>query len=63
LTKRRFALTIRRVSFLKGLLVRVGLAAPPLEPHAFESAIHLIPQPPSAGPSIATVPTAITPMT
>jgi hypothetical protein len=53
----------RPVSTLKGLLARIGRGAAPLEPHAFESAIHLIPQPPASGPSITTVPTAITPIT
>jgi len=34
-----------------------------LEPHAFESAMRMFSQPPAAGPSIATVPTVMTPVT
>ena len=52
-----------RVGWLRSVLVRIGLADAPLGPQAFESAIHLIPQPPGAGPSITTVPTVITPIT
>jgi hypothetical protein len=34
-----------------------------LEPHEFESAMRMFSQPPAAGPSIATVPTVMTPVT
>ena len=41
-------------------LARMGLAAAPLEPHEFESAMHLLFAP--AAPSLASVPNVITPV-
>jgi hypothetical protein len=46
---------------IQSALVRAGLARPPFEPHAFERTMTMASHPPSAGPSIATVPHVITP--
>jgi hypothetical protein len=43
-------------------LVRAGLAKPPFEPHVFERTMTMAAMPPSAGPSIATVPHVLTPV-
>jgi hypothetical protein len=50
------------VTHLRAVLVRMGLAAAPLEPHEFESALHLL-FAPAPGPSVATVPNIVTPTT
>ena len=42
-------------------LARMGLAAAPLEPHEFESAMHMLFAP--AAPSMASVPNVVTPVT
>ena len=42
-------------------LARLGLAAEPLEPHEFETAMHLLYAP--AAPSLASVPNIVTPST
>jgi len=41
----------------------MGLASPPFEPHEFERAMQMLSHPPTAGPSVATVPHVQTPMT
>jgi hypothetical protein len=41
-------------------LARMGLAAAPLEPHEFESAMHMLFAP--AAPSMASVPNVVTPV-
>lgn len=46
---------------LRDLLVNARLARGPLEPHEFESAIHLLFNP--AAPSMASVPNIVTPAT
>ena len=46
---------------LRSALVRTGHASPPFEPHEFERVMHLLSHPPSAGPSVATVPHIVTP--
>ena len=51
---------MRRV---RSALIRMGLASPPYEPHEFERAMQMLTHPPSAGPSVATVPHVMTPMT
>ena len=45
---------------IRSALARTGLVAAPLEPHEFESAMHLLYVPP-AGASVATVPNVVTP--
>ena len=45
---------------IRAALVRAGLVAPPLEPHEFEVAMHLLSHP-TAGPSAAAVPHIVTP--
>jgi hypothetical protein len=42
-------------------LARLGLAAAPLEPHEFESSMHMLFAP--AAPSMASVPNVVTPVT
>jgi hypothetical protein len=46
---------------IRSALVRAGLISPPLEPHEFETAMHLLSHTASAGPSVATVPNIVTP--
>jgi hypothetical protein len=41
---------------IRSALASAGLVSPPLEPHEFEVAMHLLSHPASAGPSVATVP-------
>jgi hypothetical protein len=45
---------------MRSALVRAGLASPPVEPHQFEIAMHLLSHP-ASGPSVATVPHVVTP--
>jgi len=47
-------------SDIRSGLVRMGLAAAPLEPHEFESAMHMLFAP--AAPSMASVPNVVTPV-
>ena len=47
---------------IRSALVRAGLAKPPFEPHDFERTMTMASQPPSAGPSVATVPHVLTPI-
>jgi hypothetical protein len=47
---------------VRSALVRAGLASPPFEPHEFERSMQLLSHPPSAGPSVATVPHIATPV-
>jgi hypothetical protein len=47
---------------VRSALARMGLAAPPVEPHEFESAMHLL-YAPAPGPTVASVPNVITPAT
>ena len=46
---------------VRSALARAGLVAPPLAPHEFEVAMHLLSHPASAGPSVATVAHIVTP--
>ena len=48
---------------IRSALERAGLVSPPLVAHDFETAIHLLSRPASAGPSVATVPHIVTPTT
>jgi hypothetical protein len=45
---------------VRSTLARMGLVAPPVEPHAFEVAMHLLSHP-APGPSVASVPHIVTP--
>ena len=47
---------------IRSVLARTGLVAAPLEPHEFESAMHMLYAPPP-GASLATVPNIVTPVT
>jgi hypothetical protein len=49
------------LSAIRSALASAGLVSPPLEPHEFEVAMHLLSHPASAGPSVATVPNIVTP--
>ena len=51
-----------RLSGIRSALARVGLIAGPLEPHDFESAMHMLFAPPT-GPGFATMPNVVTPIT
>jgi hypothetical protein len=54
---------MRILKALRSGLARAGLVSPPVEPHEFEVAMHLLSHPASSGPSIATVPHIVTPTT
>ena len=51
---------MERHSMIRSALVRAGLIAPPVEPHEFVTAMHLLSHP-APGPSVATVPHIVTP--
>jgi hypothetical protein len=50
------------VKSIRSALVQMGLASPPFEPHEFERSMQMLSHPPSAGPSVATVPIPVTTM-
>jgi hypothetical protein len=54
---------MRWIDAIRSALVRAGLASPPDGPHEFERAMQMLSHPPSAGPSVATVPLVMTPTT
>ena len=47
---------------IRSAIARMGLVGQPLEPHEFESAMHLL-FAPAPGPSVSTVPNIVTPST
>jgi hypothetical protein len=51
---------MERQTMIRSALVRAGLLSPPVEPHEFETAMHLLSHP-ASGPSVATVPHIVTP--
>jgi hypothetical protein len=51
-----------RMNGIRSALARTGLVAEALRPHEFESAMHML-FAPAAGPSVASVPNVVTPVT